>query len=74
MEVTELMNSTVELNQLESTVDRLMRTIEQLAADNKALRRQVHSVIRERDAVLAQKQRTVTQIKHLFHKVKESSL
>ena len=74
MEVTELMNSSVELNQLESYVDRFMRTVEQLTEDNKALRKQVYNVIKERDAVSAQKQRAVLQLKHLIQKVKESSL
>ena len=74
MEVVEFMNSSAEVNQLELCVDRLMRTIEQLTEDNKALRRQVHNVIKERDAVSTQKQRAVLQLKQLIQKVKESSL
>ena len=74
MEVIEFMNGSVEVNQLELSVDRLMRTIEQLTEDNKALRRQVHNVIKERDAVSAQKQRAILQLKQLIQKVKESSL
>tara|TARA_B100001093_G_scaffold431698_2_gene427846 strand:- start:1063 stop:1296 length:234 start_codon:yes stop_codon:yes gene_type:complete len=74
MEVVEFMNGSAEVNQLELCVDRLMRTIEQLTEDNKALRRQVHNVIKERDAVSTQKQRAVLQLKQLIQKVKESSL
>ena len=74
MEVIEFMNGSVEVNQLELSVDRLMRTIEQLTEDNKALRRQVHNVIKERDAVSAQQQRAILQLKKLIQKVKESSI
>ena len=69
MEVVEFMNGSAEVNQLELCVDRLMRTIEQLTEDNKALRRQVHNVIKERDAVYTQKQRAVLQLKQLNQQI-----
>ena len=74
MEVTELMNSSTELNHLELQVDSLIRGIGKLQAENKALREQVRKAVSERDIVLAQKQRAILQVKELIAQVKETGL
>ena len=74
MEVTELMNSSTELNHLELQVDSLIRGIGKLQAENKALREQVRKAVSERDNVLAQKQRAILQVKELIAQVKETGL
>lgn len=70
MEVTELMNTSIEFNQLDNHVATLMRQIDSLRSENKALQRQVHKIIKERDAMLVQKQRATTQIKTLMSRIK----
>jgi uncharacterized protein (TIGR02449 family) len=74
MEVTDLMNSSTELNHLELQVDSLIRGIGKLQAENKALREQVRKAVNERDIVLAQKQRAILQVKELIAQVKETGL
>jgi|GEM_PF-3381399 len=69
MEVTEIMNTSIELNQLESKVDTLIGMLEKLQSENKALHARVHKVMQERDTVLMQKQHAISQVKELISQV-----
>lgn len=63
---------TVELNHLESQIDRLLRVLEDLQAENKYLRNQVARHAREKSLQYQNNRQTVGKIKKIISHLQEA--